>query len=432
MRIAIVTEVFLPAVDGVVTRLRHTISELSKAGDEVLVAAPAGGPAEYGGAEIAHMPAIPMPLYPDGQGYPEKRVSLPTPALGRALREFEPDLIHAINPLLLAAGGVYYARRLDIPLVASYHANMPAYSHYYGIGWLERPGWRYVRALHNRAQLNLCTSRATVDTLRAHGIERVALWPYGIEPGLSGEANASRSWRERLSGGQPERHILLFVGRLAKEKDVAHLISAVRDVEGVALAIVGDGPLRAQLEAEFAGTPTTFLGILRGADLASAYASADSFVFPSTTETLGLVMLEAHAAGLPVIAADSAAARDLVADGVDGLRYEPSDPDGLRTAVSRIASDPDMACRMSRAARASVAGAAWAEATAVLRGYYETVCSGDPVDALSFAQPIGTRTGLTGPPSPPHDAAVASAATSPEGVETAEQTAVSDSRPLVG
>lgn len=380
MRIAIVTEVFLPAVDGVVTRLRHTISGLSSAGDQVLVAAPAGGPAEYGGAQIAHMPAVPMPLYPDGQGYPEKRVSLPTPALGRALRAFQPDLIHAINPLLLAAGGVYYAGRLDVPLVASYHANMPAYSHYYGLGWLERPGWHYVRALHNRAQLNLCTSLATLETLRHHGVDHLALWPYGIEDDLKGRVEPSLSWRERLSDGHPDQRIMLFVGRLAKEKDVSQLICAVREVDDVCLAIVGDGPLRRQLESEFAGTRTTFLGILRGSDLASAYASADMFVFPSRTETLGMVLLEAHAAGLPVVAADSAAARDLVRHEIDGLRYDPDRAGALADAVSRVASNPELAGQMSAAAREAVAGASWPDATRVLRGYYEDVLAGRPVD----------------------------------------------------
>lgn len=400
MRIAIVTEVFLPAVDGVVTRLRHTVSELRRAGDEVLIAAPAGGPRSYDGVPIAHMPALPMPLYPDGQGYPDKRVSLPTPALGRALRSFRPDVVHAINPLLLAAGGVYYARRLGVPLVASYHANVPAYSHYYGMGWMERPGWQYVRALHNRADLNLCTSKATIDVLRSHQIDRLALWPYGIEPGLSGRMEREQAWRERLSGGRPDRRILLYVGRLAKEKDIPQLLPVVRGQDELALGIVGDGPLRSELESEFAGTPTTFLGILRGRDLAHAYASADVFVFPSRSETLGMVLLEAHAAGLPVVAADSAASRDLVEHGVDGLRYDPDRPETLVSAVGRITGEPSLAARMSDAARAAVAGASWAGATDVLRSYYESVCasraatvSGVPVLAAAGVETVEHVTG---------------------------------------
>jgi glycosyltransferase involved in cell wall biosynthesis len=173
---------------------------------------------------------------------------------------------------------------------------------------------------------------------------------------------------------------MLFVGRLAKEKDVSQLLSAVREVDDVCLAIVGDGPLRRELESEFAGTRTNFLGILRGNDLASAYASSDMFVFPSRTETLGMVLLEAHAAGLPVVAADSAAARDLVRHGIDGLRYDPDRPESLPEAVSRLAADRELAARMSAAAREAVAGASWPDATRVLRGYYEDVLAGRPVD----------------------------------------------------
>jgi hypothetical protein len=176
------------------------------------------------------------------------------------------------------------------------------------------------------------------------------------------------------------------------------------------------------------------MGILRGEDLASAYASADSFVFPSTTETLGMVMLEAHAAGLPVIAADSAAARDLVCDGVDGLRYDPRDPDGLRTAVRRIASDPDMACRMPQAARAAVAGASWAEATRVLRGYYEAVLAGEPVETAGPADPMRAS---SRPEQAPHRAddqvaAPSTVAQARHPEEPAAPAALDDSRPLVG
>ena len=169
------------------------------------------------------------------------------------------------------------------------------------------------------AELNLCTSRATLETLQQHGIQRLQLWPYGIETDRFHPSKADDRWRWRLSGGHPDRVILLFVGRLAKEKTVERLLAAVRGQDHVALAIVGDGPLRARLERAFADTPTTFLGFLHGEELASAYASADIFALPSETETLGLVTLEAHASGLPVIAADSPAARELIRDGVDGL-----------------------------------------------------------------------------------------------------------------
>ena len=203
MRIAIVTEVFLPAVDGVVTRLRRTLEELERLGDDVLVVAPAGGPPRYAGAAVMGMRALRLPLYPDGDGYPEKRIALPGPSLGRALRRFAPDVIHAVNPVLLSAGAVYHARRLAIPLVASYHANLAVYSRYYGLGLLEGPGRRYVRAVHERADVNLCTSVATLQTLAARGFPRLELWPYGVDARPSDGAADARSWRTRLSGGRP-------------------------------------------------------------------------------------------------------------------------------------------------------------------------------------------------------------------------------------
>lgn len=373
MRIALVTEVFLPAVDGVVTRLRRTLEELERHGDEVLVIAPAGGPASYAGARVVGIPGLRIPFYPDGSGYPKKRVSLPVAPLRAALREFEPEVIHAINPFLLAAGAVRYADRRGIPLVASYHANIPAYGRYYGLGALEPLGWRYVARVHSRAHVNLCTSVATMQRLRDRGFPRLALWPYGVETDRFSPRWARPRWRARLSAGHPEQVILLCVGRLAKEKSFERLLPVVRQLREVTLAIVGDGPLRPELEHLFAGTSTNFLGLLKGDDLSSAYASADAFLFPSDSETLGLVMLEAHAAGLPVIAADTPSARELVHEGVDGLRYDPNNPFALVDAVRRLAEDRELRLVLSAGARASVAGFSWREATEVLRGHYLTL-----------------------------------------------------------
>lgn len=385
MRIALVTEVFLPAVDGVVTRLRRTLEELDRGGDEVMVVAPGGGPCSYGSARVVGVPGLRVPLYPDGTGYPEKRVSLPIPPLGHALRHFEPEVIHAVNPFLLAAGAVRFADRHGVPLVASYHAHVPYYTHYYGLGALEPVGWRYVTRLHNRAQVNLCTSAATLEDLQARGIGNLALWPYGVESDRFSPTWASRDWRARLSRGHPERTILLCVGRLAKEKSLHNLLPAVQEVEGVSLAFVGDGPLRPELERKFADTPTTFLGLLTGEALSRAYASADMFVFPSGSETLGMVMLEAQAAGLPVVAADTPAARELVRDGVDGSIYSPSDRGSLVAAVRALVEDREVRIAMGEEARRSVATATWRNATAVLRGHYE-MAIGDGAPGLGEAQ----------------------------------------------
>jgi glycosyltransferase involved in cell wall biosynthesis len=402
VRIALVSEVFLPAVDGVVTRLRRTLEELSAAGDEVLMIAPAGGPDSYAGVPVLGVRGLRVPLYPDGDGYPPKRVALPGPALTRALRHYRPDVVHAIQPVLLGVGAVAYARRNRVPLVASYHAHLPSYARLYRLGWLESAGWRYLRGLHNCAQVNLATSRATLADLEVHRVQRLGLWPYGVDLERFHPGQARSEWRERLSQGRPERLVLLYVGRLAKEKTVERLVEAVRDRPDVSLAIVGDGPLRGQLERRFAGTPTTFLGFLGGDELAQAYASADVFVLPSETETLGMVTLEAHASGLPVVAAESPAARELVRHGVDGLRYDPRVPGALAGAVGLVAVDRGLREAMARAALEAVSGATWRNATESLRAHYRRACelrrAGPPpvgvpaeseVAALGASEPTG-------------------------------------------
>ncbi len=395
MRIALVSEVFLPAVDGVVTRLRRTLEELPGCGDEVLMVAPAGGPDSYAGVPVLGVRGLRVPLYPDGDGYPPKRVALPGPALSRALRAYRPDVIHAIQPVLLGVGAVAFARRNRVPLVASYHAHLPSYAKLYRLGWLESAGWKYLRGLHNCAQVNLATSEATLAELRTHRVQRLALWPYGVDLKRFHPGHAGADWRARLSGGHPDRLVLLYVGRLAKEKTVERLLEAVRGRPDVALAIVGDGPLRAQLERRFAGTATTFLGFLGGGDLACAYASADVFVLPSETETLGMVTLEAHAAGLPVVAADSPAARELIRHGVDGLRYDPRVPGALAGAVTLLAADPSLRETMGREALQAVSGATWQNATQTLRHHYTRACALVHASPVPGAQPTAAETAET-------------------------------------
>lgn len=370
MRIALFTETFLPATDGVVTRLRHTIEELVQMGDEVLIFAPAGGPDSYAGARIFHVAGFPFPPYP------EKRLAPPHPGIGRALRAFRPDVIHVVNPVVLGLGGVYYARRLGVPLVASYHTNLTVYARYYKLGFTENMLWGYLKTLHNQAQVNLCTSQATQEQLLRAGIKRIRVWPQGVDSGRFDPSLASDEWRNRLSGGHPDRTILLYVGRLAPEKHIERLMPVLDEVGNVSLAIVGDGPARQYLELEFSGNSTVFTGLLYGEDLARAYASSDIFLFPSTTETLGMVMLEALASGLPVVAARAGATGEVVEDGVNGLLYETRSNNSLVDAVKLLVEYQDVRKKMSTEARLAAERVNWAAATRTLRRYYEVARRG--------------------------------------------------------
>jgi glycosyltransferase involved in cell wall biosynthesis len=268
---------------------------------------------------------------------------------------------------------VFYAWRFEVPLVASYHTNVATYARFYKLGFLAGAGRWWTRTLHNRARINLCTSEATRDYLLREGIKRLRLWPQGVDARRFRPERASEEWRKKLSGGHPDEKILLYVGRLAPEKGIGQLRGVLRELSGVRLAIVGDGPARKALEREFRGTPTVFTGLLVGDDLAAAYASADIFLFPSTTETLGMAMIEGLASGLPVVAARAGAAHEVVSEGENGLLYEPGGGEELVAAVRRILDNNALRASLSRRARAGVVGRDWEASTAALRGYYEEV-----------------------------------------------------------
>ncbi|MGI9049238.1 MAG: glycosyltransferase family 4 protein [Rubrobacteraceae bacterium] len=368
MRIVFFAETFLPATDGVVTRLRYTIEELQKMGDEMLVIAPryGHGPGSYMGVPIHRVAAVPLPVYPQFMLAPTNL------GVGKALRSFRPDLIHAVNPFILGWGAPLYARRLRVPLVASYHTNVATYAGYYGLGRFNSLTRRYTRWLHNKADINLCTSEATRVHLKKEGIERVCLWPQGVDTQRFRPDRYSEKRRAKLSAGHPEDRLLIYVGRLGREKGIGSLKAILGRVSGARLVIVGDGPARRELERKFAGTPTVFAGLLHGKQLARAYASADVFVFPSTTETLGMAMIEALSSGLPVIAARSGATHEVVEDGRTGILYDPGSEDSLVSAVRKLTSDFELHERFSLAARASAEQRGWDNATRTLRGYYET------------------------------------------------------------
>jgi glycosyltransferase involved in cell wall biosynthesis len=293
------------------------------------------------------------------------------PRVGQALKKFEPDLIHAVNPFVLGSGAPFYSQRLGLPLVASYHTNVTTYARFYGLGIGERAGRWWTRTLHNRAHVNLCTSETTRKYLGENGVERLYVWPQGVDTVRFHPKKRSDEWRFKLSSGRPESPVLLYVGRLGREKNIGSLKAVLHAMPDVRLALVGDGPARGELEEEFAGMPAVFSGTRRGAELTAAYASADVLVFPSTTETLGLAMLEALSSGLPVVAARAGAAHEVVEEGVNGLLYEPEDRDSLVETVRRVLEDGELRARLGEGARATAETRDWEAATRALRRYYE-------------------------------------------------------------
>ncbi|MDB5055233.1 MAG: glycosyl transferase [Bacilli bacterium] len=327
MRIAIVTETFLPSTDGIVTRLCASIKWLRNHGHEVIVIAPDLGIEDFYGAKIFGIPARPFFLYKS------KNLSLPSRKVKQCLITFQPDIVHVVNPALLGAAGIYYSKRLKLPLVASYHTNIPQYLDYYRIPYLKPILWKYLNILHNRADLNLCTSQTVKIELDQRKFHNVKVWNRGVDLERFNPKHFDHNMRMHLTNGSPERKLLLFVGRLAAEKNIESIRSVLESSPDYCLALVGDGPFRSTLENHFKDTNTVFCGFMHGEELSKAYASSDVFVFPSITETLGLVLMEAMAAGLPVVAAKSGPTCEQIEHGETGVLYNPDQPNGLLNAV---------------------------------------------------------------------------------------------------
>ncbi|CAE20125.1 SqdX [Prochlorococcus marinus subsp. pastoris str. CCMP1986] len=369
MKIAFFTETFLPKVDGIVTRLTKTIEFLTKNGDEVIVFCPEGCPDSYKGATIVGVAAMPLPLYP------ELKLGLPGPAVSDKLEEFKPDLVHVVNPAVLGLGGIWLAKTNNIPLIASYHTHLPKYLEHYGMGMLEPLLWELLKAAHNQALLNLCTSTAMVNELEDKGIQRTALWQRGVDTENFRPELRSEKMREKLFGKyQNTDSLLIYVGRLSAEKQIERIKPVLDNIPGACLALVGDGPYRGQLEKIFENTNTNFIGYLSGEELASAYASGDIFLFPSSTETLGLVLLEAMAAGCPVIGANKGGIPDIINNGINGCLYNPDEKDNgersLIEATKKILADKNKKEAMRKEARKEAEQWDWNQATLQLQKYY--------------------------------------------------------------
>ena len=367
LRIALFTETFLPRIDGTVTRLCHTLRHLRQAGHRLLVIAPSGGLSDFEGARIHGVPGFPFPLYP------ELKLSIPRPSIGKVLAAFRPHLVHATHPVLLGSSAFHYSSKYGLPLVVSYHAHLPKWLHYYGLGRLEPLVWRLTRAAYNRADLVLATSGVVKKSLQEHGLERVQLWPYGVDTEGFHPRYASEQMRARLTQANSRDKLLLYVGRLSAEKNIEQCRPVLEALPGARLALVGDGPHRRKLEEHFAGTPTYFAGYMQGEELASAFASADVFFLPSRTETLGLVVLEAMASGCAVVAVAAGGITDIVQDGITGRLYQPGDEAGAIAAVRELLCDAAKREQLSTNARIDAERWGWAAATRRLETFYREV-----------------------------------------------------------
>lgn len=367
LRIAVFTETFLPKIDGIVTILCLMLQRLQEQGHTVILFGPPGGPSEYADAQVIGVGGPRLPFYP------EVRINIPRRIIYERLEAFQPDIIHTVNPFFLGPFGMSYAQRLNIPTIASYHTDLPRYvHHYHGGGFIEPAVWWYLRSLHNQAALNLCPSTATLKDLRDHGFRRVRWWQRGIDTQRFTPGPRDAAMRAQLTGGDPDAFLVLNVGRHAYEKRLETMREPLSASPGVRLAMVGDGPHHTQLRGYFRDTPTVFIGALRGDDLIAAYRAADAFMFPSTTETFGLVALEAMACRVPVIAARTGGVQDIITDGENGLFFDPDHPQEMGPLVQRLRNDHALYTRLAANGLEHARSRNWQATMDQLIDYYHT------------------------------------------------------------
>ena len=379
MRIALITENFLPKLDGVTRTLVRLLEHLQANGHAALLLGPDSGMDCYAGAEVVGTAGVPFPFYP------ELKFNFFRPLFLRRLIEFSPDIIHLVDPVILGATGLAAAQLLRKPLISSYHTNLAAYCEYFGFSLLTKPMWYYNRFIHSQCALTFCPSPSTAAMLRLQGFSHVRIWPRGVDMALFQPELRSESLRAGWLAmrEQPEKKVvLLYVGRISWEKNLQLLLSAYTqmDMECCHLVMVGDGPALTEVQQKLQGYPVTYTGYLSGEALARAYASADVFAFPSHTETFGQVVLEAMASGLPVVGLNSQGVCDLVPDRQAGFLLtteglsEEEQVESYRERLTQLVLDDPLRQMMSQSAVIEARKHTWHEAMeCLLQGYQEVL-----------------------------------------------------------
>ena len=365
VRIAVITESFLPRVNGVTNSVCRVLEQLAARGHEALVIAAKPGPEQYAGHEVASVGGFALP------GYRSFVVGMPMARLVGKLREFQPDVVYLASPFSLGYAGAVAARKLDIPCVAVFQTDIAGFAKRYGLHGTDKVIWSWLRRIHSQADLTLVPSTSTLKSLDEHGIPRLALWRRGVDAERFHPRYRDEMLRHEVA---PNRETVVgYVGRLAPEKRV-NLLTNLSGLPGVRLLIVGDGPAEGRLRSALPNA--VFTGFLDGHELSRAYASLDVFVHTGADETFCQSVQEAMSSGVPVVAPAAGGPLDLVTPGRTGLLYDPDSSSELRAAVMRLAANRELRTLYGHNARTEVESRTWDAVIGQLMGHLETVVSG--------------------------------------------------------
>jgi glycosyltransferase involved in cell wall biosynthesis len=352
MRIGIISETYPPEINGVALTVHSLATGLAAKGHEIDLIRPrqTASHADEPGIDALETRGAALPRYPG------LRFGLPAPrTLRRRWTQRRPDAIYVATEGPLGRSAVKTAVRLGIPVATGFHTRFDAYADHYGVGFLTPVVHGYLRRFHQRANITLVPTDALAAELTAMGVDHARLLRRAVDTRLFHPSKRDDALRQSW-GVDADTPVVLYVGRIAPEKNLDLAVETFRAIQQVApkarYVWVGDGPARAALQS--AHPDFLFAGMKRDEALAAHYASADLFPFPSLSETFGNVILEALAAGLPVVAYAEGAAREHLNDGVNGFRIASGDARSFIAAAVALAGDIDLMRHMGRAASASV------------------------------------------------------------------------------
>jgi glycosyltransferase involved in cell wall biosynthesis len=349
MRVAIFTDTYAPEINGVARTLSRLTEYMEKKGIAYRVFAPESGTPVPTVPQVRRLASLPFVLYP------ECRMALANPlSLQRELKAFCPDVLHIATPFALGLYGMAYGKKHHIPMVASYHTHFDEYLHYYHLEFMQNWIWRFMRWFHQPMQTVYVPSVSTKEKVEQFGLHpNIEVWGRGVDAVRFSPHRKNVDLKRRY--GIREKYVLLYVGRMAPEKDVQTAIDAFHSLpahirEDTHMILAGDGPLLKALREQH-HPQMTFTGFVEGSQLAELYASADVFVFPSATETFGNVVLEALASGLPVIGARAGGVQHVVQDQRNGLLCEQGQTEQFTAAIRMLLYDQAQRERYAKEAR---------------------------------------------------------------------------------
>lgn len=358
MRILYFTDTYFPQINGVTNTLDRLVKYLDSTEHKYLFFAPyyENSPGNVKERCTRRFKSISFPAYP------ECRISIPFYSkLCRIADKFKPDIIHLMTPMGLGFTGVRYAQERGIPLVSSFTTNFNTYLKYYKLDFLDSLIWNYFKWFHGSCGINFCPSWETLRMLETKEIQNLKIMSRGIDTGAFNPVHRNAEIRRNLKIN--EKIAFLYVGRIAREKDLDILMESIRQINSrypdmAEFILAGDGPYISQLK-KAAPENVIFTGYLKGEALSDLYASCDVFVFPSSTETFGNVVLEAMASGLPVLAVNSGGVKESVIDGYNGFLCEPRNADSFMQLISGFIQNKELIGHMGENARQYTLTRSW-------------------------------------------------------------------------